>query len=106
MTDKLASRIKERFDHVASKQSLNERVQKMLTISYNGGMFKITPELFATLATFHDSETLVLPDAFGNPILVDTQELLYKSKLKYKEVTNEWLAEYDALKQVRSAAQI
>lgn len=100
-------RINERFDLLQSKKNLKERTQQQLTLSYNGGLFKVTPELLSMLVLFKDDGTVVLEDSFSNPILVtDIPDMLARCKQNYRSVTNEWYAEYGSIKTVRKPSQL
>jgi len=99
--------IQEKFNHNVTKKNLKEKTQQILTLSINGGTFKLTSELFAMLYLFQDQKEIVLEDSFGNPILIkDISEFTYKCKIKYNEVMNEWLTEYDRIKRVRKPEQV
>ena len=98
--------IQKQFDHQLTKKNLREQNQQSLTISENGGLFKITPELFSMLGLF-DEESIVLEDSFGNPILIKNRhDFLYKCKVKYQEVMNNWHAEYEQIKRIRKPEQL
>lgn len=98
--------IQKQFDHQLTKKNLREKNQQTLTISENGGLFKISPELFAMLTMF-DEDNIILEDSFGNPILIkNRQDFLYKCKTKYHEVMNNWHVEYEQLKRIRKPEQL
>lgn len=94
------------FDRAVAKKNLKERMESRLTITYNGGVFRSSPELFILLRTVFEDDEAVIIDLYDTPVLVNRTELLNIAKSRYKEVTNEWLAEWDKLKTVRRAADV
>ena len=89
--ESIVSTVKDRFDKRAFKKRLLDTTKQKLIVTHNGGLFRVTPELFAMLTVFTDPE-LVLEDGYGNPVLVNREELLFLAKQRYNEVMNSWLA--------------
>jgi hypothetical protein len=93
------------FDRAVAKKNLQERMQSRLTVSHRGGVFDVNTDLFVLLDLSEDAE-MVLLDAYDTPVLVDRQELHSTAKKRYFEIMNEWLAEWNALRQTRRAADV
>jgi hypothetical protein len=49
---------------------------------------------------------MVLLDAYDTPVLVNRKELKDTAKQRYAELMNEWLAEWNKLKQTRRAEDV
>lgn len=98
--DKLVSVIRTSVDFNTSKLHLREKMHADLHLPYNGGLFKVTPELLAFLATWPVDE-LWLEDIYQNPIEVDKQVFLAQARQHYYRVMNEWHQQYEELKQTR-----
>jgi hypothetical protein len=94
------------FDHAVAKKNLTERMESRCTVTYNGGVFRVSPELFILLRTVFEDEEAVIVDSYDTPVLVNRTELLNIAKSRYREVTNEWLAEWNKLKQIRKAEDV
>lgn len=83
-----------------NKRLLKEKMQADLYIPFNGGMFKLTPELFSFIATWPDKE-LFIEDTYENPIKINKEEFLIQAQSKYKSVMNEWYQNYEELRKYR-----
>jgi hypothetical protein len=99
-TDNLVTHARARFDHEAAKRVLKEKYQAKMTFAYNGGMWRAGPELQSTVLTCPDTEAVIL-DLYGNPVKVNTQELLSMSQSRWQEQMNAWLIEYNELSNKR-----
>ncbi len=98
---------KQRLDYNRQKISLKESQQERLTVSYGGGMFRVTIELMSFLSTWSQEDQLYLVDSYENPVLVeDPSELLYKCKMRWSEVMNDWHNELQDLRKVRKIDQL
>lgn len=95
-TDELVTHAKSRFAHSAAKKILKEKYQAKLLCSYNGGLFKITPELLAFVATW-PNDILYLLDSYENPIELDRQTFLTLAQQHYQEQMNAWHTEHSEL---------
>lgn len=96
-------------DHAVAKKNLKERMQARLIVAHRGGVFNVTPELFMLLDLVGDSdqsEDLVLIDAYGTPIQVTRDTLRAEASKRYREITNEWLHEWNLLKRIRRAEDV
>ena len=99
-TDKLAERIRTRFDHNQAKRVLREKYSAKMYFVYNGGMWLAGSELLAILNVCPD-ETAVLLDTNGNPIKIDVAELELAAQQRWQEQMNAWHAELETLKRER-----
>lgn len=101
----LQQQAKTAFDHAVAKKNLKERMQSRLTVTHQGGVFLINTSLFVLLDKFDDDEMVIL-DAYDTPVLVNRKELRDTAKQRYSELMNEWLAEWNKLKQTRRAEDV
>lgn len=99
-TDDLVAHSRARFDHAAAKRLLREKYEAKMLFAYNGGMFRAGPELQVTVFTCPDTEAVIL-DLYGNPIKVQTRELLSLSQQRWQEQMNAWRVEYEQLQTQR-----
>jgi hypothetical protein len=99
-TDQLISHSRARFDHAVARRTLKEKYEAKLVFSYNGGMFRTTPELLAFVQSW-PIQTLYLKDLYDNPIEVDRQAFLDKLQQHYHEQMNAWHNEYAELQKKR-----
>lgn len=98
---------KQRLDFNRQKISLKESQQERLTVSYNGGMFRVTLELMSFLASWPADNDLYLEDLYENPVaILDPQELLYKCRMRWQEVMNDWHNQLQDLRKVRKIDQL
>ena len=98
--NKLTNEIKLATDYQINKRILREKIQTDLHVTYNGGLFKVTPELLAFVATWPIDE-LYLEDTYQNPIQIDKQVFLVQAQQHYHKVMNRWHDEHDNLKKQR-----
>jgi hypothetical protein len=96
----IVDQIKKSTDYQVNKTILREKIQTDLHFAHNGGLFKITPELLAFVATWPVPE-LFLEDAYQNPIEVDKQVFLVTAQQHYQKVMNSWHQQHAELKQIR-----
>ena len=101
----LQQQAKTAFDHAVAKKNLKERMESRLTVSHRGGVFRVNTDLFVWLNTQLDEEMVIL-DSYDTPVLVNRNELLTLAKRRYSELMNEWLAEWNKLKQTRRAEDV
>jgi hypothetical protein len=92
----LVQNAKVRFNHAESRLYLIEKYKTKLMVIQSGGMFNVTPELIGFLQSSTD-ESVILVDAYANPVKVDRQKLLTEAKEKYDQVMSQWLDEYTKL---------
>jgi len=96
-TDQLISHSRARFEHEAARRTLREKYQAKLTFAYRGGLWRAGPELNSTIFTCGRMGEVVLEDLYGNPVRIDTKELMEMSQERFNEQMNAWLAEYEEL---------
>ena len=104
---------RERFEINRQKQTLREQQKQRLTVTYNGGIFKVDMPLLSYLymkcanaGLFQTSREDILPDIYDTPIKVDVQELLVLVDERWKEVNNDWLNQFEELKTKRKAGDV
>lgn len=98
--DKLLTTITTSVNLNTSRLQLREKIMADLHLPYNGGLFKITPELLAFLATWPIDE-LWLEDVYQNPIEVDKQVFLAQARQHFYRVMNEWHQQHAELTKTR-----
>ena len=89
-------------DYQINKEILREKILTDLHVPYNGGLFKVTPEIimFANLQTLN--ENFYLEDVYHNPIhIVNPIEFTKLCNEHYQKVMNRWHQEHNELKQIR-----
>ena len=100
--ENLTAEIKRATDYQINKRILREKIQTDLHVPYNGGLFKVTPELimFANLQTLN--ENFYLEDVYQNPIhIVNPNEFTKLCNEHYHKVMNRWHQEHNELKRLR-----
>lgn len=105
----LQQQAKTAFDHAVAKKNLRERMESRLTVSHRGGVFRVNPDLFVLLDLHEDdgwNDEMILLDAYDTPVMIDRKELRDTAKQRYSELMNEWLAEWNKLKQTRRAEDV
>lgn len=100
-TDQLISHSRARFEHEAARRTLREKYQAKLTFAYRGGMWCAGPELNSTIFTCGRMGEVVLEDLYGNPVRIDTKELMEMSQERFNEQMNAWLVEYEQINKNR-----
>ena len=103
----------ERFELNRQKQTLKEQQQQRLSVTYNGGLFRVDMTLLSYLymknvnvGLFNKSVETIIPDSYDTPIEVNVQELLELCDERWNEVHNDWHNEYQLLKDKRKAGQV
>lgn len=96
---------KNHYEHSLTKANLKQRMELRLTVSYNSGLFKVTPDFIAFLSCFTE-EKMVIADSYGTPVQVLREPLLNMAKERYHEIMNEWKDEWDQLRKIRSADNV
>ncbi len=97
----MISHSRARFEHEAARRTLREKYQAKLTFAYRGGMWRAGPELNATIFTCGRMGEVVLEDLYGNPVRIDTKELIELSQERFNEQMNAWLVEYEQINKNR-----
>jgi hypothetical protein len=99
--NQLVDQIRLATDYQTNKQILREKIQTELHMPYNGGLFKITPELLAFVATW-PVDWMFLEDVYQNPISIDnTKVFLVKAQQHYSSVMNDWNEQHAELRKIR-----
>jgi hypothetical protein len=98
--EKITNQIRLSTDYQVNKRILREKIQTDLHVPYNGGLFKISPELIAFLSTW-DSEELFLEDTYQNPIKINQTEFLTLCKQHYQMVMNSWHIQHEEIRRAR-----
>jgi hypothetical protein len=96
----LLSEIKLATDYQTNREILREKVLTDLHLTYNNGMFRVTPELLAFVATW-ELDVLYLEDEFHNPIEVQRSEFLEQARQCYHKVMNRWHQQHAELRKIR-----
>jgi hypothetical protein len=99
-TEQLVTSVRQATDYQINKRILRERIQIDLHFTHNGGLFKVTPELLAFVATWPVDE-LYLEDTYQNPIQIDKSVFLISAQQHYQKVMNEWHQQHDEFKKIR-----
>lgn len=98
--EQLVNQIRIATDYQINKQILREKIQTDLHFTYNGGLFKATPELIAFLNCYNLYE-MVIEDTYQNPIQVNREEVLDLARQHYQMAMNAWHLQHEELKRVR-----
>jgi hypothetical protein len=99
--EKLTAEIKRATDYQINKRILREKIQTDLHFTYNSGLFKVTPELLAFVATW-PMDYMFLEDTYGNPIeITDTKLFLTQAQQHYQRVMNTWHQQHAELRKAR-----
>lgn len=111
--ENLESYAKERFELNRQKQTLREQQQQRLSVTYNGGLFRVDMTLLnylymknANAGLFQQSTECILPDSYDTPIQVDVTELLRLCDERWNEVHNDWYNQYEELKTKRRVKDV
>lgn len=100
--ENLVEQVKQATDYQINKRMLRERIQTDLHFTYNGGLFKSTPELIMFASSWPQSDALYLEDTYQNPIhIVDPEFFAQLCKQHYQKVMNTWHQQHDELKRIR-----
>jgi len=100
--EKLTTEVRRATNYQANKKILREKIQADLHMACNGGLFKITPELYAFVSTWRgDPDSLFLEDTYGNPIKINQQAFLEMATEHYQQVMNTWHQQYAELRRIR-----
>ena len=99
--EQLTAEIKRATDYQVNKRILREKILTDLHMPYNGGLFKISPELIAFVATW-PNQPLYLEDTYQNPIeITDPDQFLTRAREHYQRVMNTWHQQHEELKKLR-----
>ena len=98
--EQITNQIRLATDYQINKRILREKIQTDLHVAYNGGLFKVTPDLIAFLNVW-DSEEIYLEDTYQNPIKINREEFLIFCRRHYQIVMNAWHIQHEELKRAR-----
>ena len=98
--EKLTQEIRLATDYQVNNRILREKIQTDLHVPYNGGLFKVTPELIAFLSAWNGDE-IFLEDTYQNPIKINRLEFFTKCQEHYQMVMNTWHIQHEEIKRVR-----
>jgi hypothetical protein len=98
--NQLTDQIKHATDYQVNKRILREKIQTDLHLPHNGGLFKITPELYSFVAVW-PTDFLFLEDVYGNPVQIEKQIFLAQAGQCYNKAMNRWHEEHEKLKKIR-----
>lgn len=87
-------------DYQINKEILREKTLTDLHVAHNGGLFLVTQELLAFLATYRFT-TLYIEDTYHNPIEIDRDKFRNICEEHYQKVMNRWHQEHNELKRIR-----
>jgi hypothetical protein len=96
----LSDRVRQATDYQCNKKILREQIQADLLIPHGDGLFEVSVELIAFLATW-DQDTIYLEDHYGNPVECNRVALLESCKQQYQRVMNRWHVQHEQLRQIR-----
>jgi hypothetical protein len=98
--ENLVNQTKLATDYANNKIALREKIQNDLHFTHNSGLFKVTPELLAFVATW-PADTLYLEDTYQNPIEIERQVFLAQAQQHYQKSMNRWHQEHAELRKLR-----
>jgi len=98
--EKLVAQVRQATDYQINKHQLRERIQTDLHFAHNNGLFKVTPELIAFVATWPEDK-IFLEDVYQNPIEIERQRFLELAQQHYQKVMNTWHQQHEELKRIR-----
>lgn len=83
-----------------AKQHLNQKYSNKLSITNQGGLWKITPAFLGFLMSYPNTVAYIT-DEYGNVLEVNVPELLIEAHKTYETVMKEWHANIAELKKSR-----
>ena len=96
----IVDRVKQATSYQTNKKALRESIDAELHVTYNGGLFYVTPALIAFLNAWEE-EDMFLEDTYNNPVSVKRSELFKLAVQRYQSVMNDWHVQHQELKSVR-----
>ncbi|NDB56959.1 hypothetical protein EB001_00675 [bacterium] len=103
--EELREKAIEAYNRDVAKQNILTAMESRMTVSYNDGVFIVTPELISFLNAWQN-ELIYMLDAYDVPIQVDANYLKTLCKQRWQEVMNEFAIEYEEYKKIRNAKQL
>lgn len=98
--ENITDQIRVATDYQINKRILREKIQTDLHVPYNGGLFKVSPEMIAFLNVW-DSDELFLEDTYQNPIKINRSEFLILCKQHYQMIMNTWHVQHEDIRRAR-----
>jgi hypothetical protein len=98
--EKITKEIRLATDYQINKRILREKITTDLHFTYDGGLFKATPELFSFVVCWN-SEELFLEDTYQNPIKVNRKEFIDVCGQHYQMVMNRWHIQHEEIRRAR-----
>ena len=98
--ENLLTTVKQATDYQVNKRLLREKMQTELHFAHAGGLFKLTPELLAFVASW-PTEWLYIEDTYQNPIEIEKQVFLVKAQQQYQLAMDNWHTQHEELKRIR-----
>jgi hypothetical protein len=99
-TKNIIKESKAKFNHNSAKEYLKDKYNNKLLFAEQGGLWKITPELLATLSSYPE-ESLILVDNYDTPILINREPFLKNALDRYKTAMKDYCNEWAELKKNR-----
>ena len=97
----LLAQIKQATNYQTNKRILKEKAETDLTVTHNGGLFKVDMALITFLSIWDTSDVLHIVDSYDNPIKVNRLELLELASQQYQKVMNTWHIQHEELRRTR-----
>ena len=98
--ENITNEIRLATDYQINKRILREKMQTDLHVTYNGGLFKVTPDLISFLNAW-DTDELFLEDTYQNPIKINQAEFLTLCKQHYQMIMNTWHIQHEEIRRAR-----
>ena len=99
-----------KFDIKAKKLALLEQVDSRTTFTWDGGLFKATPQLIAYVSALaagsSDSGYVVILDEYNNPIRIVPDRFLADAIEHNQYAMNAYDTDYETLKKVRKGDKL
>jgi len=96
----LVEQVKRSTDYQINKRLLREKAIADMHLPFEGGMFKITPELLGFVASW-PVDWIILEDIYQNPIEVDRVVFLAQASQLYSKTMGNWRREHEKIKRFR-----
>jgi hypothetical protein len=104
----IVDQLRQSTDFQINQTILREKIQTDLHFTYEGGLFKATPELIAFVQVWYgDNQSgyrsqMFMEDTYGNPILINSiSEFSRIACRHYETVMNTWHQQHAELKRIR-----
>lgn len=107
----IVQQLKQATDYQINRKILQEKIQTDLHFTYNGGLFRATPELIAFVHAWRSTHEIwewgggtdmYLEDTYSNPIYIEDCAKFYEIACRhYQRVMNEWHQHHAELRKLR-----